>query len=354
MKILDFFRRKKESNLGEFDIKNSLYYSKEQRMRIRIFGVKEETEVIHRNDYRTKLFLAKALKTGKEDAEVFESAENIAFEIPSYEEINGEILQAIALEYEKQQMQNSSKCKYLGITNWTEKGWQINQKSEYMERYINTQIVPRMKIEQERKRQENERILQKANQDKNLNERINAIQYIEQKQAIKKQRLQAPYLEKTDKYEINSKIYEDYNGVNIQNGEILKIRKLLKIGKDTQSNMYLYQGYIDSTFGLNDVEVLGNRPGEAKPSGVPICFELPERFSDIVISNNQQKILKLLGLLSNERNFQNPKTLTYIGGINKNGMVTHQSFSQYEAINTAVENLKQTYNQMQQGGEPRG
>ena len=141
------------------------------------------------------------------------------------------------------------------------------------------------------------------------------------------------------------KTYFNYDGVNIETGDVLRIRNVNKVGKDG-SGTYLYSAYIDNTPNEHDVEVLGKTP-----MGFPVCFELPKRLEDIVRDGDLKEIRQVLQLLSNGRNFENHKQLNYIGGIDKNGQVNRSAISSSSAIQATIEKMKTQFaEQMEQQG----
>ena len=133
--------------------------------------------------------------------------------------------------------------------------------------------------------------------------------------------------------------YEEYNGRNIENGDVLKLRQIQKVGKDKLGN-YLYSGYIQSTENEYDEERLDNE----EPFGFPVCFELPERLSDIVTRQDPKEIDRVLELFSDRQNFKS-NDLQYIGNIDKTGIVQHGGMSKSSAINYKVQQLQQAFSE---------
>lgn len=173
-------------------------------------------------------------------------------------------------------------------------------------------------------------------------EGVDARGYVAQKQETMKRRRENPYLRKVRQYEIKGKIYEDYDGINMETGDILRIRKLEKIGKDG-SGTYLYQGYVHSTSNEDDAEILD----EGKPMGVPVCFDLPKRFSDIEAVNNLQEVRTILELLSDTSKYGNYASLSYIGGLDKNGKLNHNTEPDSLAIANTIKRLIQEFDKNQ-------
>lgn len=125
---------------------------------------------------------------------------------------------------------------------------------------------------------------------------------------------------------INGPMGEQYDGVNLENGEILQIRNVKKIAKDT-TGRYLYTARLKSTPNEGDVEILNPEVG------VPVTFTLPFRFNDIVNSEYDEKykaqlekgLLQMLSAgysksLTPEETWDSSK-LHDIGGIDKSGQI---------------------------------
>ena len=112
---------------------------------------------------------------------------------------------------------------------------------------------------------------------------------------------------------------EFYDGVNLNNGEILRLRNVRKIAKDT-TGRYIYTARIDSTPNKDDVELLS---GEI---GYPVVFTVPFRLNDIInteydVKYKKQLEMALLRIFSKvfESNIDLSNGIYDIGGINKDG-----------------------------------
>lgn len=136
---------------------------------------------------------------------------------------------------------------------------------------------------------------------------------------------------------VNGREVSNYNGVNMQTGQILKIRNLDKIGKDG-SGTYLYAGYIQTTSSEDKAEVLG----AGRPLGNYVCFEMRQRLEDIVRSDNKEQIRNILELLSYGKM---QKSLSYLGKIDERGIITRDSNSDSLVIRNTIEELKRQYEQ---------
>ncbi len=138
------------------------------------------------------------------------------------------------------------------------------------------------------------------------------------------------FLKKVHSYKGSDHFYKgkvttlsDYEGVDIQTGEILKICNVNKIAKDAQQNgIYVYSAYIDRTDDENEMFL---KTGE--PIGSPVVFETAIKVDDMIASNDKQMINSLLTLLSTKTQ-QNSEQMKYIGAINRNGQISDNYISQ--------------------------
>lgn len=343
------FKKKDEKQEGVYtdkqgrELLENNFKSREKEHTITIFGVKEQgLKIKHRDGQITKLMLAKAINVRNGDALIIDLADDIAFELKEWQQPDREALQAVAYEYENQKAIENEICSYLGIVDYTENGYEITKKSEKIEQYVKQNISPQI-LQQRKAREEYlaeiyaQRHEQEKERERKFLEELDARGYVEQMQETMRNRIENPYLRKVGQYKINGKTYEDYDGINLKTGEILRIRKLDKVGKDGNGT-YLYQGYVNSTPNEDDVEFLG----EAQ-IGIPVCFDLSKRFSDIEKTNNPEEIKRILELLSDSDKYGNRESLSYIGGIDKNGKLSHNAEPESLAIANSIKRLVQEY-----------
>ena len=326
-----------EDRIGEYD-----YESIDRGYLIKILGVKAVKNIQYRNSERTKLMLAKVSKLRVDDTFMFDEVRDIAFELNERQLPSYDVLKAVAHQYEIQERTEGEGCQYLGIVDSTENGYEITRYSHGVENCIKKQIDPMIIAQKEQERRESNA----RYREKQLNERrslymesLKAQEYIDAMQRECEQRKANPYLYKEDQYVLDGKIYEDYNGINLQTGEILRIRHLDKVMKTKDTGIYLYQGNIYSTPNEHDADFLeGENPGE-----VPVCFELPKRLSDIVNEQNPEEIRRVLELLSSARNYSRNEGLVYLGEIDQNWMVNFRPKSTH--FSRIVNELKVRYYQ---------
>ena len=139
----------------------------------------------------------------------------------------------------------------------------------------------------------------------------------------KVKRLNNPYLNQLGYTWEGKKPLENYNGVNTSleetnknSGDVLRIRKLVKVGKDG-SGTYLYWGYIYNTSEENDPEIK-----DLDKYAVPVCFESYKRLEDIAKDNDEDEVRAFLDFMSRTSNFEKTNTVKYIGYIYKKTIET--------------------------------
>lgn len=326
-----------EDRLGEYE-----YKSRDKGYLIKISGVKSVKDVQRKNGERTKLMLAKAIKLREDDTFMLDEVKDIAFELNERQLPSYDVLKAVAHQYEIQENSENKGCQYLGIVDNTINGYEITRYSHGVENYIKKQIDPMIIAQKEQER----KVSDAEYRQKQLNERrllyMESLKKQEDIGAMQRkynQRKANPYLHKEGQYKINGKIYEDYNGINLQTGEILRIRHLDKVVKTKDTGIYLYQGNIYSTPNEDDLEVFkGGNPGE-----VSVCFELPKRLSDIVNEQNPEEIRSVLELLSSARNYSINEGLVYLGEIDEKWAVNFRPESTH--FRERVNELKARYYQ---------
>lgn len=336
-KVEQTWTNNQENGVGEYN-----YKSINKGYLIKILGAKAIKNIQYRNGERTKLMLAKAIKLREDDTFMFNEVKDIAFELNERQLPSYDVLKAVAHQYEIQERTESEGCQYLGIVDSTENGYEITRYSHGVENYIKQQIDPMIIAQKEQERRE----LNARYKQKQLNERrslymesLKAEDYMNARKREYAQRKANPYLYKKDQYVLDGKIYEDYNGINLQTGEILRMRHLDKVMKTKDTGIYLYQGNIYSTPNEHDADLLeGEKPGE-----VPVCFELPKRLSDIVNEQNPEQIRSVLELLSSARNYSRNEGLVYLGEIDKNWAVNFRPESTH--FRKRVKELKARYYQ---------
>lgn len=298
-----------------------------------VLNIEKVNSIIHRNSQVTDLMIARILKQNPEETIYVDDTDYIAFEIPQGMEINDEIMQIVMKQYE----QNPEE--YIGSLINSSNGYMFGNKSSKVDDLVQQTIQQRIKQKTERyEKRRLEREKEEKDRRKEFLERIESSEYLEKFEEEKNRRKQLPMLKRlvTPKEKQGSK-YSNYNGINVETGDILRLRQVDKIGKDG-SGTYLYSAYISNTPNEYDVELVGETP-----IGAPVCFELQKRLEDIVRDGDIDEISQVLKLLSDVRNFENPEQLTYIGEVDRNGQANRREESSSSAIQSTIVKMQRQF-----------
>lgn len=310
--------------------------------------------IMHANGEKTDVIVAKMLEIQENNEATRNSETHIAFEVTQGMPIDQAILSKIGTYYlrELKNKDRNPDCMYLGRISenpYAEINW--HNKSDVIEEYIKTKVAPKLN-EEKRRKQEKQIMEQQTVESRVASEhdkyvaRLQTKQqmYRAQKDEIKMARIDNPYLRQVEpNYVIDGKTYSDYNGIDMTNGDILKIRKLNKVGKDA-NNIYLYTGYISTTPNEYDPEVLSKT---ARPMGRAVCFASDRKIEEILQSNDigdLKTLLTALSLPSNEKN----EALEYIGRINRSNMIDTDLNNATEPIKSTVAKLKEEFREEQE------
>lgn len=252
--------------------------------------------------------------------------------------------------YERNMPDNNKDCMYLGKLSQDPYDLGTKNKSETVKRYINETVAPQIARE---KQEQNERKMQnyKERQEReNVEHRefVNKmhekyIQYLKQQNEIKIKRMKNPYLKINKNYIANDgKRYCDYDGINVLNGDILRLRKMNRVGHD-ENGTYIYTGYVESVQTEDDVEMLLK---DGIPSGMPICFASDKKIEEIIQSDNPNDLKSLLALLSQSEELTDDKEyLNYIGKIDKYNTMDKNIGNTTKTIQSTVKKLQQEFYQ---------
>lgn len=319
---------------------------------VTIFTVKDENVVRHSDGRETKIKVALLSHTYSDgQAMLFEPSKYVVFDVNTNQVIDVNFMYNMMSQYYKQG-DNKDICQYIGEYNPYSN--EFEQNSEYVKKHIDEVVAFNIKSqikqkEEQRLKEEESRKLIEENNAKKWREQYNISGYAEYMNSIYRQRLNFPFLKTLKPFYVNNKKYYNYNGVNLIDGKILKIRNLDKVGKDG-SGTYLYAGYIQETQNETDAEILNKF---AKPLGKYICFETKKRIEDIIQNQNPNEIKCLLNLLSigTESAYRDNGELNYIGAMDKYGNVTREFESNSNAIRQQIEAMKRAYEQQRDNQE---
>lgn len=343
MRLFDIFRKEpKQPEVNESKIMYSMPTADGEE--IMLFNLEKIYTIQHRNNELTDLMMARVVKQNVKDTIYFDDAYYIGFELPQGISMDDEIVNAVMKQY------SQGGNEYIGRLMSNRNGYFFGNRSESVKNILSEVIQERQKQKMkhlEQRRQEKQEGQQKQRKRDEFLREIDQREYLNRLEQERNRRKQSPTLKESIlAYERQGgKTYCNYDGVNIETGDFLRIRKVDKVGKDG-SGTYLYSAYINNTPNEHDVEVLGKTP-----MGFPVCFELSKRLEDIVRDGDLNEIRQVLQLLSNGRNFEDPKQLNYIGGIDKNGQINRSAISPSSAIQATIEKMKTQFaEQMKQEG----
>lgn len=319
-----------------------------------ITSIQFNNKVKHHNGEVTNLMIAKACCYQDGRIIYYNQQESIAFELPEGAPIDNVILQKIGqyYMYERNMPDNNKDCMYIGKLSQDPYDLGTNNKSEAVKRYINETVAPQIagekqeqierQLESYRERQERENIKQREFVNRIKEEQK---EYERQQNQIKIERMENPYLKQISKEYItkDGKRYCDYNGINVNNGDFLRLRKMNKVGKD-ENGTYIYTGYVNTTQNEHDAERLTK---DGIPSGIPVCFATDKKIEEIMQSNNPNDLRTLLSLLSekSEDFINNNGYLNYIGKIDKDNRIDKNLGNTTRTIQSAVGQLQQEFYQ---------
>lgn len=295
----------KERNFLDGPI-SALTSNKDEQIIVKEIKYYNEVKLI--NEEAKYLMLAKIdrIIKGKKDKSVL--GENVLFEVGQGASIDKVLLEKLVgyYVYEKSKPNNESKiCYYIGELNNNPKDYEIVKELK-LQKYIDNEISPKLPAPQYQ---------YNRNKSNDFEEslRVNkskALPSISDNNVFLKQR----FLHDGE-YE---KHYHDYDGTNPNNGTVLRVRKLHKVGKE--NGRYLYTAFVSKTKSEDDFEKIYS--ADEDPIGLPVCFTLDGRFEDIVNNQDSNEMKKVLNMLSSSYTFsRDPNKLNYIGNLEKDGRV---------------------------------
>lgn len=331
MGLLDFLKGKGNKNVGSSakEQPKSIYTMSIEgtEEEIQLFGIQHVGTVADSNNNQTQLMMAKAIKHESRYGAFGGNLDYVAFEIGERTEITDEMIQVIMQEYERQQGQMSvdrQQVYYFGRVQ----EYKGNYSIEEQPKETKETVIPLL----------NE-IIQKSMPKKegDLRGRVDVRQHLKQMADDREARKQNPALKRRILPKYEGKNLENYDGVNLDTGDIMRLRKVHKIGKDG-SGTYLYSAYLDC--------VANNDIGEQlyeEPVGCAVCFELEKKLEDIAKGNDMLEIRKVLELFSASENFKAPEVLRYIGKLDSNGNISRNVTSTSRAIRTRIESMQREF-----------
>lgn len=303
-------------------------------------NIEKINTIKHRNNELTDLMMARIIQQDPQYMIYVDDSDYVTFELPQGMKVNDEIMQIVMKQY--QQGNVGQQHHYLGRLLSDRNVYRFGNKSLAVEKIATQKIQERIQQKREQTARTNQGYEQNEKRRREaFLERVDAREHLNELEEERNQRRQFPTLRRVYAYEPlarqGQKTYSNYDGVNVETGDILRIRQVDKIGKDG-SGTYLYSAYIYNTPNEYDVERF-----KGQPNGVAVCFELQKKLEDIVNGGDINEITQVLQLLSDRRNFDNPEQLSYIGEIDKNGQANRRAISSSSAIQSAIVNLQRQF-----------
>ena len=131
----------------------------------------------------------------------------------------------------------------------------------------------------------------------------------------------------------DNKTIEDYNGVDIATGDVLRVRNLCKQGRDN-SNIYLYTAGVSTTHNEDDVEMLND-------FGKEIAFTTPIKIDQLLTT--QQGKRKVLELFARANQVASRDSgIKFVGNLDMNGTIYSTSLAD------CSDGIQDKYNQLNQ------
>lgn len=331
------------------------FVTSEQDDWTRIISVNRENMEIKHNDGRKTNLLIASVNNGRGSEMVFaEDVDYIAFEIPQGTDISEALLQKVINGYLQDKVnRHNQECVYIGEVSENAEN-DFRKKSQTVENHVDMKISERIKMAkgnlketQNQQWQAYKQAERQAKENADFNERLKV--NMERANQEKQARKQNPTIKNFPTHRgTNGKQYFNYDGVNMQTGEILRIRNLDKVCKDANGR-YLYTGYIQTTPHEYDVEFVGTNAGMGMS---PVCFTIDKRVSDLVQENNPVEIKNFLNLLSQEENFKGKDgEMRYIGSLDRAGNISKNENSQ--SLLGRIQRIQEEYSQSYERGEVR-
>lgn len=306
----------------------------------------------HRDGSINFLMQAKVYKHKEDDTKFIEDMKYnykyLTFEIPSEIKLNDKMLKAIAEQYDVFYSKKDEFCPFLGQLSLTNQGFKITNISSTVYNYVKQKIEPKLAQELRQKREQRNQEIKEIEQKKEQKEFLKRIdykeevnKYLEEQKNMREQRMKNPYLNKVHSFNVNGKVYTEWEGINTTNGEVLKIHNLRKVGKAIENGQYLYTAIVNSTNSSTDAKFINQQTGEMQ--GKHIGFELPKNMEKMLENADANTINNILNLLTLGNMRGNEEEFIYIGGIKSNGEPEYTDIPSAKSIENEFEKIKKEY-----------
>lgn len=276
-----------------------------------ITAIQKGERMQYSNGEITDLMIAKVIKYKNGEHISSLNQESVAFEIPSGTPIDDIVLNKISqyYMYERNMPDNNKNCMYLGKLSHDPYDLGNNNKSAYVEKYINEKIAPQIEREKQEQIQSQLRSYRET-QERDARKQREFVagmqeeykEYVQQQNEIKNQRIKNPYLN--------------------------------QIGEE----------YVSTTANENNAEILSK---DITPEGIPICFTTDRKIEEIMQSEDPRDKVTLLSLLSEKSlDYENNNGyLNYIGKIDRYNRIDRNLAETSEIIQSTVTRVQKNFYQ---------
>lgn len=298
---------------------------------IMLNSIKYNNQYVYQDGRKTNIMIAQILNKTDMDEEygLFRGERDyIAFEMPEGTKVNDDVLiQKIATYYSYGQQQNmfgDTECKYIGFIDQNANNNEIRINPQ-IDKYVREEISENIKNNKKREEKLRKEFIEE-NSEKNISaskryrdnlqkETMHSMN-IYKKQA--QDRIENFYLQQTSLNRTeDGKRTTTLEGIDLTNGDFLKIYELDKVGKDTNGT-YVYTAYLEENSEKGHAQVLDRNGEFHSKASIPVCFTTQKRIEDIVEGQDRQELYNVLSLLSNKDVLkENNGYLNFIGSLDE-------------------------------------
>lgn len=339
-----FFKKKEEPAKKQEEKKNYLessfpfFGTLPDGTKCTLMDFKVKKHFRHRDDTVTVAVMARIVKGGIDDTVRPDDIEFISFEIDPNQPVTKEICQKLLERYpEAQGKKYGEYQRFLGkLTEQTDGSITREDGSTTVLRHMDDLALESLKQREAKKSRDAKEFSQQIHE---IDEKKRQTALEEHKKAeelekkIVQERLMHPYFTRIRK---NSD-REEYNGINLKTGKIMRLREVNKHLKDNET--YLYTAF--------RVDVEHDYDAEMNPEeyGYPIAFETDFKLEDIPEMGDFDVTRWILSLLGTNTKELNSQKLNYIGKISRDGLLTRNKESDSKIINDKLQELQDYFKQ---------
>ena len=341
MGLFDRLKKKETSEQKQEEEKNYLEYrfpyfghlSDGTEYTVLNFEVKQR--FTHRDGRITLAVMAEIINAGIDDRFMSNKTSYISFEIEPNQPVTREMCQRLIEGYSIAKGQNGKYHTFLGKLIREPSG-EIDHEpgsatvAKYMDD-IARELLQQRNIKSRKETEEFHQQIQEQYQSKlnGAQENDEKAETLEEK-AIQ-ERLEHPYFVSVR----HNPDVEEYNGINLETGKIMRFRNVHKILKE--DGTYLYTAF--------RMDVQHDTDAEMSPEeyGYPITFETDFRLEDIPELPDKDMMLQMLTLLGIDEKKLKKTDLTYIGKLDRKGTLTRDSVSRSKFMNEKIKELKDSF-----------